>query len=454
MSNITDKDALFLARLVSLLNSEIRTKSKESIEAEETCNAIKWELTRCLEETHKLDALPDDFALSAFLEEHVNAPLERIKDQLEKPWLKDKLTIGLLGHFSTGKTTAINLMLSENLPTNEDENTALAAYLINGTNKEMSIVTKSGQTLILKEEDSKALDYADGKKKFPFARVFNYIVKENSSSLLQSITFIDTPGLGKKLEHSEPTLNALTACDAVIWFVKTPDSISNVDVDFIKENISDKDKALYIVCSFIDDCENPERAITVIKSALQKKDIKVKEYFTLGYDNYIQEKFRASILKSLNSASEKHEVDNPYVHLYQVISFLEDILLKYKQYTTQEYNSLDSETDQLVESYQRSRQVFVTEFNTCCRIMNNVIDTFNDRCASAAFCGGASGAICNLLNSYQQSFKKMSNADDAIDVSKLVEFGQKTAGMNLYDIRSKQAAEIIERIQHLKKAFE
>lgn len=454
MSNYTDKDATFLARLVSLLNSDVRVKSKEAVEAEETCNAIRWELTRCFEETHRLDALPDDFTLSEFLEEHVNAPLNRIKEQIEKPWLKDKLTIGLLGHFSTGKTTAINLILSENLPTNEDENTALAAFLIQGGSNEMSIVTKSGQTLVLKEEDSKALDYADGKKKFPFARVFNYVVKENASSLLSSLTFIDTPGLGKKMEHSEPTLEALNSCDAVIWFVKTVNSISKSDIGFIKENISDKGKTLYIVCSFIDDCENPDRAISVIKSALKKDNINVEDYFFLGYDSLIKDKFRNTILKALNEAAKKHEVYNPYAHLYNVISYLEKILIQYKQYTTQEYNKLDKETDNLIEAYQRSRQVFVTEFNTCCRIMGNVVDTFNKRCASAAFCGGASGAISNLLNSYSNSFNKMSNADDAVDVKKLVEFGQKTAGMNLYEIRSKQAAEILERIQKLKKAFD
>lgn len=449
MATINDN---FLNRLISLLNSEVRTKTKEEREAEEFCDALKWKLTRCFEETLKIDALPDDFELAPFISEHINAPIERMKLQIEKPWLKSKLTIGLLGHFNVGKTTALNLILSENLPTNEDENTALAAYLINGNQGEMSIVTKSGQTLALKEEDSKVLDYADGLKKFPFARIFDYIVKENGSDLLNYLTFIDTPGLGKNLEHSEPTISALKVCDAIIWFIKTPNSISKKDIDFLKENIGGR--SLYIVLSFIDDTADPEKATSVIKERLNEADIKVNEYFTLGYSNEIQTQFSSEIISCLKSAADNHDAYNPYAHIYNVVNFLENLLTEFKKGVTKEYNKLDKSTDNLLDAYRTSRQTFVTEFNTCCRIMSNVIDTFNDRCSGATFCGGASNAICNLLNSYQSSFRRMSEADDAIDYNKLVEFGQETSQMNFFNLRGKQASDILEDLQSIKKIFD
>lgn len=452
MPEFKESDAVFLQRLTSLLNSEVRAKSKDAVEAEEFYEALKWQLTHCFEEALKIDALSDDFKFAPFISEHVNFPVERMKEQIEKPWLKDKLTIGLLGHFSAGKTTALNLILSENLPTNENENTALAAYLINGSNCEMSIVTKSGQTLILKEEDSKALDYAEGKKRFPFARIFDYIVKENKSRLLEKLTFIDTPGLGKNFQHSEPTINALQSCDAVIWFVKVPDSISNNDLKFIQDNIGNR--SLYVVLSFVDECEDPDTAIKVIKERFTKSQIEVQEYFTLGESIAIQTEFRKKVVESLQSAAEKHEAYNPYAHIYAIICTLEETIVNYKKYVTEEYNKLDKETDNLLEAYQRSRHSFVTEFNTCCRIMSNVAHTFNERCVGATFCGGAANAICNLLSSYEDSFQKMSNADDAVDVNKLVEFGKGTARMSFLDYRSKQAAEILETINSLKKIFE
>lgn len=452
MNNIKESDTIFLQKLTSLLNSEVKIKSKEETESEGACEALKWQLTRCFEEALKIGALPDDLKFAPFIAEHVDFPIERMKEQIEKPWLKDKFTIGLLGHWSTGKTTAINLILSENLPTNDHENTALAAYLVKGTSRRMSVVTKSGQTLVLKEEDSKALDYESGKRKFPFARIFDYIVKENSSQLLDKLTFIDTPGLGKSRQHSEPTINALQSCDAVIWFVNIQNSISSSDIKFIQENV-DKRK-LYVVLSFVDDAENPHKSIKTIKDRFSMAGIIVQEYFTLGSTPSIILEFRTKMVNSLKKAAEEYEVYNPYKHIYSVINFLEDTVVNYKKLVIAEYNKLDKETDNLFAAYQRSRQTFVTEFNTCCRIMSNVIDTFNKRCSSAAFCGGASNAICDLLNSYQESFLKMSKADDAIEVKKLAEYGDGTARMNFFDNRSNQATEILEQINKLKKIFD
>lgn len=452
MANQSEKNATFLSRLVSLLNSEVRLKSKDAVDAEESCEALKWELTRCIEETLKIGAFPEDFAIAPFLTTHVNAPVDLMKEQVEKTWLKDKFTIGLMGHFNVGKTTALNLILDEHLPTNDDENTALAAYLIHGQSSEMSIVTKSGQSLVLSEENSKALDFADGNKKFPFARIFNYIVKENPSKLLESLTLIDTPGLGKTLDHSEPTLAALNTCDGIIWFININNSFEDADVKFIADKIGDK--TLYVVLSFVDDARFPDPAIKVIKERFAKQNVKVEAYFQLGYGSELKDQFSKEIRKVLATAAQKHESYNPYAHIYGVIQFVEKCLVDFKAYVTEKFNELDNETDKLLDDYQRSRQTFVTEFNTCCNIMSNVVSTFNNRCASATFCGGASGAICNLLNSYQKSFNRMSSADDAVDPKKLVDFGNGTSKMSLLDYRSKQAAEIIERIQNLKKIFE
>lgn len=454
MTGFKETDTIFLQRLISLLNSEVRTKTKEEADAEKFYEALKWQLTHCFEEALKIDALPDDFSFAPFIAEHVNFPIERMKEQIEKPWLKDKFTIGLLGHFSVGKTTALNLILSENLLTDENENTALPAYLINGKKDKMFIVTKSGQKLILKEDDGQALDYVKGKKKFPFARIFDYIVKENRSQLLEKLTFIDTPGLGKSFQHSEPTISALQACDAVIWFVKVPDSITSNDIQFIQDNIGTR--TLYVVLSFVDDCENPNKAIDVIKNRISKAKIEVKDkhYFLLGYDSDIQSKFREKITDCLKEASEEHEAYNPYSHIYLAIKFLENYIVEYKKFVTEEYNKLDKEASNLVDAYQRSHDTFVNEFKTCCQIMGSLVDTFNNRCFYAILCRGAANAISNQLNSYNESFIKMANAYDAIDDDKLVEYGKGISEMNLYAYRSKQAAEILETINSLKKIFD
>lgn len=450
MAKIIEQDADFLQRLTSLLNSEVRTKTKEDVESEEFCEVLKWQLTRCFEDALKIDALPDDFKFAPFIAQHVNAPIERMKEQIEKPWLKDKLTIGLLGHFSTGKTTALNLILSENLPTNESENTALAAYLINGTGNEMSIVTKSGQTLILKDEDSKVLDYATGEK-FPFARIFDYIVKENRSQLLDKLTFIDTPGLGRNPQHSEPTISALQSCNAVIWFVKVTDSISLSDIKFIQENIGER--TLYVVLSFVDDVEYPDKTIKTIKDRFSKDGITVQEYFTLGNSPSLKSEFREKIVNSLKKAAENYDADNPHEHIDLIINSLEEVVVSYKKLVTEEYNELDKETDKLAEDYLRTFNTSVTELTTCWRFLSNLIDTFNSRCAVATLCKGAHNAIGSLLDSCHESFIKMLKEMNTIDATKLIDLGQGKSEMCSKNLRSKQAGEILENINKLKKNF-
>ena len=180
----------FFDELTSLLKGNVKPKSEDTINGEAFCDALKVQITKLLEETHKLDILSDDFNLSSFISENVDYPIERMKEQMEKTWLRDKLTIGLMGHFSTGKTTALNLLFGETFQTDKHENTALATYLTFGKNTNvMTLVDKSGQSQELSLEQCKIFDYSKGGvMDFPFARIFDYTVKENYNSLLKELT--------------------------------------------------------------------------------------------------------------------------------------------------------------------------------------------------------------------------------------------------------------------------
>ena len=245
-----DKKILFLERLTKLLNGTIKEKEQSTIESEKFCDALKWKLSRIMEEIYKLDYLSDDFELSSFVSSHIVAPIERMKEQMDKPWLKDKLTIGLLGHFNAGKTTALNLIFDEKFATERRENTALATYLVSGNNTDvLTVVDKGGKAQEISIDDSSLFDFTAGIRNFPFARIFEYVVKESNNSLLSQLTFIDTPGLNATNEHSEPSIRVIPNCDAIFWFIKLTGSVSEADLKFIKENINDK--ALFVIFSFV-----------------------------------------------------------------------------------------------------------------------------------------------------------------------------------------------------------
>ena len=290
-----DKKILFLERLTRLLNGAIKEKNQSAIESEKFCEALKWKISRIMEEIYKLDYLSDDFELSSFVSSHIVAPIERMKEQMDKPWLKDKLTIVLLGHFNAGKTTALNLIFDENFATERRENTALATYLVSGNNTEvLTVVDKGGKSQEISVEDSSLFDYSTaGFRNFPFARIFEYVVKESKNRLLSQLTFIDTPGLNASNEHSEPSIRVIPNCDAIFWFIKLTGSVPETDLKFIKENISDK--ALFIIFSFVDAVENREKSVSVALQRFEDFEIDVKDYFLLGRRSEIQNEFKKHI---------------------------------------------------------------------------------------------------------------------------------------------------------------
>ena len=448
----------FLDGLTSLLKGEVKPKSEETINGELFCDALKLQLTRLFEETHKLDVFSDEFNLRDFLSQNIDFPLERMKEQMEKIWLRDKLTIGLMGHFNTGKTTALNLLFGESFKTCEDENTALATYLTYGSNTEIvTIVDKSGQSQELTIDECKILDYSSGVRDFPFARIFNYMVKENRNKALKELTIIDTPGLfATSRGHSAPTLSVVSSCDAIFWFINITDSFRKEDIQVIKDSLGEL--PLFFVFSFVDAMgTNPaevESSIERILKEAEKKEIKCNGYLKLGKKDNTQNKFKEEAFVILRKLSDEHEVYIPGAHVIEVISFLEDFLVKCKNHFTEQIGSLDTETDKLLAEYRASSRTFVTECNNCTSRFNNMIDTFNNRCSNAMFCGGAAGALSNNINSISASLNNMMRAYNNMDESKLVEFVNGVAQMNLYQYKLDKVSEILANLTELKNAIQ
>lgn len=448
-----DKKILFLERLTKLLNGSIKEKDKATIEAENFCDVFKWKLSRIMEEIYKLDYLSDDFDLSSFVNSHIVAPVERMKEQMNKPWLKNKLTIGLFGHFNSGKTTALNLMFDERFATACRENTALATYLVSGNNSEfLTVVDKAGKSQEISLEDSSLFDFTAGIRNFPFARIFEYVVKESNKKLLSQLTFIDTPGLDATNEHSEPSIRVIPNCDVIFWFIKLTGSTSDSDLKFIRDNMSEK--SIYIIFSFVDAVEDKDKAIEIALQRFKDCEIEIKGYFELGKNKLIQERFKEETIKSLDYIASNYNVYNPSAHLYSTMCNMEELLVNFLKDATNAINKLDKETDKMSDFYTSSRSKFATAWNNCTARINSTIDTFNSRCSNATFCGGASGAIANNINSIVSSLKNMGEAYDEIDGSKLVEFGHYMSLMSQHQSKNERASELLKEIQDLRKIFE
>lgn len=450
-----EKKIKFFDDLTALLKGQVTPKSKETIAGEEFCDSLKHHITQLYEQTHRLDLFSDEFNFSDFISHHVDFPLERLKEQMEKTWLKDKLTIGFMGHFATGKTTALNLLFDESFQVNRHENTALATYLIYGANQNVvTIVDRAGQSQELTLEQCSILDYSNGVSDFPFARIFNYMVKENNANLLKDITIIDTPGLfSTSTGHSAPTMNVVSSCDAIFWFINITASLTDDDIKVLKESL--QGKPIYVIFSFVDalgtTISQVESSINKIVDKLTKEGVDFKGYLTLGKKDDIRDKFKSDAIKLLKDMSKEYEVYLPGEHITAAINFLEDFLVKCQSQHTEQIGKIDKETDNLIDAYRASSRTFVTECNNSTRRFNNMIDTFNERCNGATFCGGASGALCNNINSISNSLNGMMQAYNNMDEQKLVDFGNGVARMQLYQYKLDKISEILSVVRQLKE---
>lgn len=452
---MTDIEKLsFYEQLTTLLKGNVKPKSDEVIGGEEFCDSLRKIITDLFEETHKLDVFSDEFNLREFLREHIDRPIERMKEQMEKTWLRDKLTIGLMGHFSTGKTTALNLMFGESFTTDGHENTALATYLTYGTNTNVvTIVDKAGQSQELTLDQCGLLDYAKGVEDFPFARIFNYMVKENKNKTLKDLTIIDTPGLfSTKVDHSIPTMNVVSSCDAIFWFINITDSASKEDINVIHKYVGSL--PLYIVFSYVDargtTPQTVDEAIKKILQEIKKNEIDCKGFLKLGKRDSVRQQFKSEADVILKKLANEHEAYVPAAHIFEVINFLEGFLVKCKNDFTQAVTDLDSETDKLYDEYQSSCRSFVTECNNSQSHFNNMVDTFNNRCNGATFCVGAYSALCNNINSISESLRRMVRAYNSMDSSKLVEYGNGVARMNMCQYKLDRVSEILSKLNELK----
>jgi len=451
-----EKKLQFYEELTTLLKGQVTPKSKETLNGEEFCDSLKHHITQLFERTHRLDLFSDDFNFSEFISQNIEFPLERLKEQMEKTWLKDKLTIGFMGHFATGKTTALNLIFDESFQVDRHENTALATYLTYGQKQDVvTIVDRAGQSQELTLEQCSVLDYAKGVKDFPFARIFSYMVKENNAQLLKDLTIIDTPGLfSTSTGHSAPTMSVVSSCNAILWFINITNSFDKKELEVMKESL--QGKPVYVVFSYIDGRGTTPAGVDnsirdIVEELENEEKVDYKGYLTLGKKEDARIKFKNEAFKLMANLSDEYTPYIPGSHISATIDFLEDFLVKCQAHYTEQVGKLDRETDNLFDAYRASSRSFVSECKNSMDRFSNMIDTFNNRCAGAMFCGGAENALRNNISSISSSLSSMVRAYNNMDEQKLIDFGNGVAKMQLYQYKLNEISEILSDVKKLKE---
>lgn len=441
IKEIKERQERFLNDFTALLKRPVKEESKDAQNAKQFGEALKWQLRSYVERIYKLDLLSDDFNLSAFLASNVDYPIARWIEQQEKPWLSDKLTIALMGHYSHGKTSVINSLFNQNFPVRSAESTALPAYLSFGKNTDViRLVDKGGSIQEIRDEKNEAglLDYKISNN-FPFTRFFEYLEKECADPILQELTFIDTPGLANaKQGHSSPTINTLDQVDIVLWCQRADRGFENYSIDFIKDNITNRKLPLYVIFTFADNVRDINDVLKNLLKTAKENGIDIKNHFVYGNNTELIKTFVSSFKTQAKSISDQYDKFVPMAHIYAIAKQFFDLLSNAQKEAKKARANLNNEQDSIINRYKKSQESFNVEWNNVIRRFNNMVATFNNRCASAMFCGGAASALSSDINHISSSINEMGRAFAEIDDKDLVALGQIAGYIN--DLEEKEKA--------------
>lgn len=434
----------FIKDFQSLLDERIEPESEEIRDTKLGCEMLKLEIRDILERIKALDILNDDFSVIDICEHEVDLPLRRYVEQCKKPWLQDKLTIALMGHLKTGKTSAMNCYFGEDFPTSSEEATALATYLYDGDNPKQTamLVDKEGGVQEINAEQLQLFSL-ENSFNFPFARMFSYIAKKSKHPALSDKTFIDTPGLfSSNSEHAYTTYKVLDYCDVVFWFVDCRKSISKTEITFIKEQIGDK--PIYIIFSFVDGKGTTESGIKkaqdVIKQTLVKEGITIQGYLQFGRKESTQEQFRKEFGKTIVSLGNNYQTIAPISQIIQLLLVLQEkIVLSAQKEFTEQKNKKKKELDEIANNISGAARSVHSAFSSVGNRFSGMINTLDNRCANVTFCtGGAYNTLRSNVSQLASSLQTIAEAWDNVDYDVIAQFGALSANIGrLEDIISR-----------------
>ena len=371
----------YYGRLLSLTTKETEALSEEVTDKLAIWKVITNMARNIVESMYKaemFDGFGDDdlfkrlnSSVDNFCNTFFDDPSQLICEYLQKPWLEDRINIGLFGKYTSGKTTILNCLYGENFPTNNAENTAVPTYLYHGQNTEnLILVDVKGKYTKINEDEAAVLD-TNLSESFPFYQLYEYIAKQNPG-VPENRTIIDAPGVMGR-NSDVPVLNAIKQCDIVVWLLDIRGGLTKSELDFIKEHVS---KPLFVVLTYTDRLDDNVyyQALSVIADGFKRAEVDVKGY--VRYNKYEEDKFRREFNETINTGISQLEIEpqNPYSYVNLGVSYIRHILKANEEFYTKTKNEANSEVCRYQNSVENDCERLNEKINTLVRRTNELID--------------------------------------------------------------------------------
>lgn len=437
----------YYGRLLSLTTKEAEALSEEVTDKLAIWKVITNMARNIVESMYKaemFDGFGDDdlfkrlnSSVDIFCNTFFDEPSQLICEYLQKPWLEDRINIGLFGKYSSGKTTILNCLYGENFPTNNAENTAVPTYLYHGQDTEnLILVDVKGKYTKINEEEAAVLD-TNMSESFPFYQLYEYIAKQNPG-VPENRTIIDAPGVMGR-NSDVPVLNAIKQCDIVVWLLDVRGGLTKGELDFIKEHVS---KPLFVILTYTDrlDDNSYYQALSVIADGFKRADVDVKGY--VRYNKYEEDKFRRDFNEAINTGISQLEIEpqNPYSYINTGVSYIRHILKANEAYYTKTKNEANSEVCQYQNSVESDCERLNEKINTLVRRTNELIDHWRDNWI-------AGDGFKVKINSLSDGVKYVINAWNDFELKNIMELARSSRN-------EQEAIYKLQLIEGLKEDFE
>lgn len=163
---------------------------------------------------------------------HLSTALKILLQDLQKS-LEQNIKIGIIGQFSSGKSSLLNLILQKScLPTGAVPVTFKPTFLHYGREYFLRVEFNDGSDLITNLDE--LANYTDQRKNIKEAKKLHIYAPV---PLLSKLTLVDTPGLNANDSDSLTTFDELENLHSVIWLSLIDNAGKKSEEDAIKANL-------------------------------------------------------------------------------------------------------------------------------------------------------------------------------------------------------------------------
>ncbi len=371
-----------------------------------------------------------------------DSTLDMLIEYARKPWLRNKISVGLYGRMCAGKTSVLNSLFNENFPVCLGENTAIPTYLYYGEELDfISLIDAHDNIQKIGTSDISIIDW-EKSYHFPFHRLYDYIAKQNSSEILKSFTFVDAPGVlsGQSSNHIAAD-KSIENTDIIIWVSDINKSFEKDQIDYLLKHVNNK--PIYIVLTFTnlmtDEQYSTAKQVYIDKIEEYKLNVKGIIRYNSNEPELFKETFHNHVIIG-SIADEDITAFSPEEQLMTGLRYLRNIL----QANLEHYTSVNTNA---ISEQERLENKLSTQYNILSNRLNELVSAYNHMCYEY------NDSI--LLSAMLEPINRMSN-----DIDRLIEAYNET---NIADLaidmtrciyNSSEAKKKQEKIKDLQEKLE